>query len=158
MSDQTDPLPDNDAGHPSHPATTGETAAQTHTSSSAILILPPIFTTAGPIDPIARKRAPVAEEHFDSESSTVLHDDDEETIGATTPRGGGLRLPGEPADPYEFGDSDVDSAYEGESLLEDDTRSLASYITNYTYENGRRYHAYRDGSYWVCVRVLRILI
>ena len=45
---------------------------------------------------------------------------------------------------------DGDSAYESESLLGDDTRSLASYITDYRYEHGRRYHAFRDGAYWVC--------
>lgn len=28
------------------------------------------------------------------------------------------------------------------------SRSLASSITRYRYENGRRYHAYRDGSYY----------
>lgn len=42
-----------------------------------------------------------------------------------------------------------DSAYDGESLLGDDSATLASYITDYRYENGRRYHAYRDGAYWV---------
>jgi hypothetical protein len=46
-------------------------------------------------------------------------------------------------------DDDADSAYDGNSLIGDDTRSLASYITDYRYENGRRYHAYRDGAYWV---------
>jgi hypothetical protein len=45
--------------------------------------------------------------------------------------------------------NDADSAYDSESLLGDDTRSLASYITDYRYEHGRRYHAYRDGAYWV---------
>ena|ERR1700761_7831474 len=44
---------------------------------------------------------------------------------------------------------DADSAYDSESLLGDDTRSLASYITDYRYEHGRRYHAFRDGAYWV---------
>jgi hypothetical protein len=44
---------------------------------------------------------------------------------------------------------DVDSAYDNESLLGDDTQTLASYITDYRYEHGRRYHAYKDGSYWV---------
>jgi hypothetical protein len=44
---------------------------------------------------------------------------------------------------------DGDSAYDSESLLGDDTRSLASYITDYRYEHGRRYHAFRDGAYWV---------
>jgi len=29
-----------------------------------------------------------------------------------------------------------------------ETTSLASSITNYRYENGRRYHAYKDGEYW----------
>lgn len=46
---------------------------------------------------------------------------------------------------------DRDSAYDSESLLGDDTVTLASYITDYRYENGRRYHAYRDGAYWVRV-------
>ena len=27
--------------------------------------------------------------------------------------------------------------------------TLASYVTDYRTENGRRYHAYQDGSYWV---------
>jgi hypothetical protein len=44
---------------------------------------------------------------------------------------------------------DLDSAYDSESLLGDDTVTLASYITDYRYEHGRRYHAYRDGAYWV---------
>jgi hypothetical protein len=46
-------------------------------------------------------------------------------------------------------DEDMDSAYDSESLLGDDTTTLASYITDYRYEHGRRYHAYRDGAYWV---------
>jgi hypothetical protein len=45
------------------------------------------------------------------------------------------------------GDSDRDSAY-GESLHASDTASITSAITKYRYENGRRYHAYRDGAYW----------
>lgn len=43
---------------------------------------------------------------------------------------------------------DGDSAFGG-SLIGCDTDTLASYITDYRYENGRRYHAYRDGEYWV---------
>lgn len=43
---------------------------------------------------------------------------------------------------------DNDSAFFG-SLVGHDTQTIASYITDYRYENGRRYHAYRDGSYWV---------
>jgi hypothetical protein len=42
-----------------------------------------------------------------------------------------------------------DSAYGEDSLLRDDTKTLASYITEYRYEFGRRYHAFRDGAYWV---------
>lgn len=45
-----------------------------------------------------------------------------------------------------------DSAYgddSNDSLLRDDTKTLASYITEYRYEFGRRYHAFRDGAYWV---------
>lgn len=45
--------------------------------------------------------------------------------------------------------SDADSAFGG-SLIGCDTDTLASYITDYRYENGRRYHAYQDGEYWVC--------
>lgn len=44
--------------------------------------------------------------------------------------------------------NDNDSTYGG-SLIGCDTDTLASYITDYRYENGRRYHAYRDGEYWV---------
>lgn len=47
-------------------------------------------------------------------------------------------------------DYNTDSAYGDDSLLGDDTETLASFITDYRYENGRRYHAYRDGAYWVC--------
>jgi hypothetical protein len=46
-------------------------------------------------------------------------------------------------------DDDIDSAFDEESLLSNETSSLSSYITNYRYEHGRRYHAYRDGAYWV---------
>lgn len=53
--------------------------------------------------------------------------------------------PPRPDDPNE-----CDSAYGEDSLLQDDTKTLASYITEYRYEYGRRYHAFRDGAYWVC--------
>lgn len=43
---------------------------------------------------------------------------------------------------------DNDSAFGG-SLIGCDTETLASFITDYRYENGRRYHAYKDGEYWV---------
>jgi hypothetical protein len=124
-----------------HPVVAG---AQDQSSSSEATppIIPPIFTTAGPIDPISGEGTPV-------EPPTTV-EDDEETIGATTPRGMGVGLPGQQEEQFDFGGSDSDSAYDGESLLGDDTRSLASYITHYRYENGRRYHSYRDGAYWVC--------
>jgi hypothetical protein len=44
--------------------------------------------------------------------------------------------------------NDNDSALGG-SLVGYDTQTVASYMTDYRYENGRRYHAYRDGEYWV---------
>ncbi|KKK13992.1 UMTA [Aspergillus rambellii] len=44
--------------------------------------------------------------------------------------------------------TDTDSAYGEDSLLGDDTKSLSTYITDYRYEFGRRYHSYRDGAYW----------
>ena len=43
--------------------------------------------------------------------------------------------------------ADVDSAYGGDSMIGDDTTSLRSYITDYVYENGRRYHRFREGRY-----------
>ncbi|KAF2674598.1 hypothetical protein BT63DRAFT_15318 [Microthyrium microscopicum] len=46
-------------------------------------------------------------------------------------------------------DYDADSAIDNESLIGDDTRSLNSTVTSYRYEHGRRYHAYKDGAYWV---------
>lgn len=45
--------------------------------------------------------------------------------------------------------NESDSAYGEDSLLRDDTKTLASHITEYRYEFGRRYHAFRDGAYWV---------
>ncbi|KAL4919272.1 S-adenosyl-L-methionine-dependent methyltransferase [Aspergillus aurantiobrunneus] len=44
--------------------------------------------------------------------------------------------------------SDADSAYGGDSLIGDDTKTLSTYITDYRYEFGRRYHSYHDGAYW----------
>jgi hypothetical protein len=50
-----------------------------------------------------------------------------------------------------YNDDDNDSAFGG-SLIGCDTDTLASYITDYSYENGRQYHAFRDGEYWVINR------
>jgi hypothetical protein len=55
---------------------------------------------------------------------------------------------GGPTD-QEYHDEDFDSAFDNESLIGGDTMTLASYITDYRFEYGRRYHAYRDGAYWV---------
>lgn len=43
---------------------------------------------------------------------------------------------------------DADSSYGGESDVTSETTSLYSAITKYVYENGRRYHSYRYGTYW----------
>lgn len=42
--------------------------------------------------------------------------------------------------------SDIDSAYGDDT--ESQTTSLKSSVTQYVYENGRRYHSYRSGTYW----------
>jgi hypothetical protein len=44
--------------------------------------------------------------------------------------------------------NDADSSYGGEGDAVSETTSLYSAITNHVYENGRRYHSYRAGSYW----------
>lgn len=44
-------------------------------------------------------------------------------------------------------DSDRDSSY-GDSDAASETTSLRPAVMNYIYENGRRYHSYRAGSYW----------
>lgn len=49
-----------------------------------------------------------------------------------------------------YRDDDLDSAYGDDSFIGDDTKTLSCYITDYRFEYGRRYHAYRDGAYWVC--------
>ncbi|EUC47029.1 hypothetical protein COCMIDRAFT_91382 [Bipolaris oryzae ATCC 44560] len=41
---------------------------------------------------------------------------------------------------------DTDSAFGDDSASE--TTSLKSAVVNYKYRNGRRYHAYKEGSYW----------
>jgi hypothetical protein len=64
-------------------------------------------------------------------------------------------------DIYELQDEahhDVDSAYDGDSNRDNDTETLASFITNYRWENGRRYHAYSDGAYWVWIQSKGIII
>lgn len=41
-----------------------------------------------------------------------------------------------------------DSGFDSGSLLGDDTDTLASSVIAGRIENGRQYHAYRDGAYW----------
>lgn len=70
---------------------------------------------------------------------------------------------GTPPNPQEFENDDAqeeeeffddhDSAFSG-SLIDCDTETLASYMTDYRYENGRRYHAFQDGAYWVRIVVV----
>ena len=69
--------------------------------------------------------------------SSAEHDEDDETAEIS-----------DEDDILHGGMNDNDSTYGG-SLIGCDTDTLASYITDYRYENGRRYHAYRDGEYWV---------
>lgn len=45
---------------------------------------------------------------------------------------------------------DTDSVYGEDSLTRDETKTLSTFVTEYRYEFGRRYHAFRDGAYWVC--------
>lgn len=47
-----------------------------------------------------------------------------------------------------YSEDDGDSAFGG-SLIGCDTDTLASYMVNYRSENGRQYHAFGDGEYWV---------
>jgi hypothetical protein len=48
----------------------------------------------------------------------------------------------------DFDEFASDSGFDSGSLLGDETDSLASSILNHRMENGRQYHAYRDGAYW----------
>ncbi len=47
-----------------------------------------------------------------------------------------------------FNDFESDSGFDSGSLLGDETDTLASSILCHRMENGRQYHAYRDGAYW----------
>jgi len=42
--------------------------------------------------------------------------------------------------------NETDSAFGDD--LESETTSLSTSVTNYRFENGRRYHGYKDGEYW----------
>jgi hypothetical protein len=44
-------------------------------------------------------------------------------------------------------DSDADSSYSWDDDSSS-TQSLYSAITRHVYDNGRRYHSYRQGAYW----------
>lgn len=43
---------------------------------------------------------------------------------------------------------EADSSYGDDGDDQSETNSLYSTITKYVYENGRRYHSYRYGTYW----------
>ncbi|KAL4780134.1 S-adenosyl-L-methionine-dependent methyltransferase [Aspergillus varians] len=43
---------------------------------------------------------------------------------------------------------DTDSGYSGSSVIGYETKTLPSYVTDYRFEYGRRYHAFHDGAYW----------
>jgi len=46
-----------------------------------------------------------------------------------------------------YEEDDADSAFDSGSI-HSDTTSLRSDITRYRFENNRRYHSYKDGTYW----------
>ncbi|THC89757.1 hypothetical protein EYZ11_010778 [Aspergillus tanneri] len=62
----------------------------------------------------------------------------------------------QPAIPEAFDNDDAsDSAEDEDDTFSDyaedfasDTTTINSMITSYRFENGRRYHAYKDGAYW----------
>lgn len=59
-------------------------------------------------------------------------------------------VPGQTAiepDPTTIDHSDTDSALGEDSDAQSDSTSLISEVRNYKYENGRRYHSYREGEY-----------
>jgi methylase of polypeptide subunit release factors len=56
--------------------------------------------------------------------------------------------PEQTTDDHDASEFESDSAFDSGSLLEDETATLASSILNHRIENGRQYHAYRDGAYW----------
>ncbi|CAN9301633.1 unnamed protein product [Alternaria alternata] len=67
-----------------------------------------------------------------------------------TPEHHHLSMDSEPSPPNNDDEAGFssDSAFDSGSLLGDETNSLASSILNHRIENGRQYHAYRDGAYW----------
>jgi hypothetical protein len=94
---------------------------------------------------------------MDRHSFLPQHPGHDSSLSLSTPTTAEDSAPPPAVDPYDdgnedYGEMDVfddnDSALGG-SLIGYDTQTIASYITDYRYENGRRYHAYRDGEYWV---------
>lgn len=53
--------------------------------------------------------------------------------------------------------SETDSSYGEEADKQSQTTSLRSSIYNFVYENGRRYHTYRQGVYWYELRPTTII-
>jgi hypothetical protein len=92
--------------------------------------------------------------HSTSQDSAVqLAEQDTAANPTPTPTHDAPEPPDDPQDapnadeppPY---DDVSDSGFDSESLLGDETDTLASSIMNYRIENGRQYHSYRDGAYW----------
>jgi hypothetical protein len=86
--------------------------------------------------------------HSTGQDSAIQISDDAQQQQAPLPL---YHLP-TPPNPHVQSDDEYDSGFDSGSLLGDETDTLASSILHYRIENGRQYHAYRDGAYWVrCV-------
>ncbi|KAG4430735.1 hypothetical protein IFR05_013776 [Cadophora sp. M221] len=75
------------------------------------------------------EQAPVSPPHAESSPRS-----ERSSVGAVPPA-------------LEAEDDDYDSAYDGESTAGSSTTSIGSSILKFREENGRTYHAYKDGSY-----------
>lgn len=79
----------------------------------------------------------------DAPTSATRHESSAQIINPPTDNGDEQEETNDPLDDAE------DSGFDSGSLIGDDTDTLASSIMHYRMENGRQYHAYRDGAYWV---------
>lgn len=118
--------------------------------TAQILIVSSPSTAAGRECLLLRPWSPAMNATQDVEDGDITparHAPDAEAGPAT-----GVVTPAPPSHPQadDDNDGDHDSTYGDDSLLRDDTKTLTSYMTEYRYEYGRRYHAFRDGAYWVC--------
>jgi hypothetical protein len=83
--------------------------------------------------------------HSTGQDSAIQISDDAQQQQGPLP----LYDPPTPPNPHDQNDDEYDSGFDSGSLLGDETDTLASSILHYRIENGRQYHAYRDGAYWV---------